>query len=164
MAEGLRIEGTEEWRRCAAHLRDAGDKDLMKGVRKSIRDLAKPLGKFVLERGAESMPSSGGLRARIVETGRVGSTAGTAGKNPKIVINLRAPKVGGASVGVIDSRGIVRHPVYAGGGKDRKEWAWVAQNVEQGTFTRAFEGEADEVARGVLDAVQDVLDSAARGI
>ena len=61
MAEGLRIEGTEEWRRCAVDLKAAADKDLLKAVRKAIRDLAKPVGRFVLERGAESMPASGGL-------------------------------------------------------------------------------------------------------
>lgn len=94
MAEGLRIEGTEEWRRCAVDLKAAADKDLLKAVRKSIRDLAKPVGRFVLDRGAEAMPASGGLAARMVETGKVGVTAGTAGRNPKITINLSAPKTG----------------------------------------------------------------------
>jgi len=157
VAEGLRIEGTEEWRRCAVDLKAAADKDLLKAVRKSIRDLAKPVGRFVLDRGAEAMPASGGLAARMVETGKVGVTAGMAGRNPKITINLSAPKTGGASVGLADSKGFVRHPVYARGDQDRKQWAWVRQNVESGTFTKAFEEQADELADAVLSAVEKVM-------
>jgi hypothetical protein len=157
VAEGLRIEGTEEWRRCAVDLKAAADKDLLKAVRKSIRDLAKPVGRFVLDRGAEAMPASGGLAARMVETGKVGVSAGTAGKNPKITINLSSPKSGGASVGTADKRGMIRHPVYGRGDRDRKSWAWVRQNVEAGTFTKAFEEQADEVADAVLSAVEKVM-------
>lgn len=150
---GLRIEGTEEFHKLAARVKDAGDKKLRTATGKAIRDVAKPAGKRILGKAAESMPQRGGLAAKIA-SGSIGVRSSYSGSRAQVSLLLKAH---GYDLNPLE-RGELRHPVYG----NRK--SWVRQSVPANRFTEAFEAEAPRVRAEVLKAAQGVLNDVARGI
>jgi len=129
----------EDYARFAAALKQA-DKAVARAIRKRIREVAAPIGAHVVAEGSASMPSRGGLAARLA-SGKPAVSVLAKGAS----INLKK----GANYKGLDS-GVLRHPVY-GSSK------WVAQSVPEGTYTDAFHNLPPE-ARAELDRIMpDVM-------
>jgi len=129
----------EDYARFAAALKQA-DKAVARAIRKRIREVAAPIGAHVVAEGSASMPSRGGLAARLA-SGKPAVSILAKGAS----INLKK----GANYKGLDS-GVLRHPVY-GNAK------WVAQSVPEGTYTDAFHNLPPE-ARAELDRIMpDVM-------
>lgn len=154
----VRIEGTDELQKIADALKAAADRELQKRVSAAMRDLAKPLGRRVLEKGAEELPQRGGFAAYFVARGRVNVSNSLRGRSASVTIALRNK---GTRFAAVD-KGLLRHPVFARGDKTRKEQTWVSQRIRPGVFTRAYEAEVPNVRAEVLKAAQATLTDVAR--
>lgn len=150
----------KDFEKIAKALKAAGDKGLQKEVSKAIREEARPLGRRVLEEGADELPESGGLADRVRDLGRVGVSASLAGRVASVRIILRNK---GAGLGVID-RGIIRHPVYPRFGVPREEWTWTEQPVRAGAFSRPFRRQVGPVRKAALKGAKKALSDAARSV
>ena len=124
----------EDYARFAAALKQA-DKAVARAIRKRIREVAAPIGAHVVAEGSASMPSRGGLAARLA-SGKPAVSVLAKGAS----INLKK----GANYKGLDA-GVLRHPVY-GSSK------WVAQSVPEGTYTEAFQDLPPD-ARAKLDLI-----------
>ena len=157
MADGIRTQGTDDLERMAAALKEAADRDLTNRVRKSMRDVAKPVGERTLIGGAERMPRRGGFAARVRDRGKVGVTSAIASRTVHVTLTLNNK---GANLRSLDA-GDLRHPVFARPDQPRR---WVRQSVPAKAFTMAFNAQAPIVRGQVLDAMQATLNEAARKV
>ncbi len=132
----------DDYARFAAKLK-AADRAVSRAIRKRIREAATPIGREVLATGSESMPSSGGLRARLQGSRPAVSITGL-----RATINLRK----GANFAGLNA-GVLRHPVY---GRSR----WVAQDVPSDTYTDAFQnlppGARADLDNVMTDAIKEL--------
>ncbi len=143
----------DDYKEFARRLKGA-DAKLKRQIRGELRELLVPIGKEIIEQGAESMPSRGGLRAYIEGQGRVVVSA----QANRLYMSLSAGrKSGGVRLAPLD-RGRLRHPVWQTG-------AWAEQNVPAHTFTQAFEAQRPQVVEAAAGRVRDFLkELTARGI
>ena len=137
-----------DYKDAARALKDA-DKKVAASIRKGLREIAKPLAEVVVREGSETMPSSGGLRARL-ESGKplVSLAAKSASLNLKRGSNYKS----------INDQGIVRHKVF---GNPKK---WAAQSVDAGTYTDAFNHHGAETAVKMQAHLKAAVDEIAREI
>lgn len=140
---------SSDYGKFAASVKDA-DKEVQKAFRKAFREIARPLGQSVVRSGSASMPSRGGLRARLASS-KVG-VAASFGRDPKVTLRLGAkPSIGLKTL----NSGQVRHPVW-------KTGVWVSQRVPSGTYDQAFQAAGPLAQRRMAAATEDVLNDIGR--
>lgn len=155
---GFRTEGADDLDRVARALKDAADKDLQKRVSAAMREVARPIGRQVLEEGARALPSRGGFASYVEEKGRVLVSNSLRGRVASVEVILRNK---GVQFKAIDA-GRLRHPVFARGTQARNDWPWVTQAIRPGAFSRPFEEKAATARGEIIEAAQGVLDQVAR--
>jgi hypothetical protein len=156
MADGVRVEGTDQLEEIAHALKEASDKDLTNNVRRSMREVAKPVGQAVMREGAVVMPKLGGFSARV-EQGKVGISSAIASKQVHVTIALSNK---GVDMKSLDA-GTLRHPVFK---RADRPVIWRSQAVPARAFTTALKAQAPVVRRAVLEAMQTTLDNASRKV
>lgn len=156
MADGIRTEGTQQFEEISHALKEAADKDLTNNVRRSMREVAKPVGKAVVREGAAVMPHRNGFSQRV-EQSKVGIQSAVASKRVHVTIALSNK---GSDLKSLDA-GILRHPVFK---TANRPLIWRAQAVPKSAFSNALKAQAPIVRRGVLGAMQHTLDNAARKV
>jgi hypothetical protein len=151
-------QGTAGFAKAARALNEAGDRELRKGVYKSFREVAKPLGDSMVASLAADMPKRGGMSARVAAA-KPSIRNATTGRNPRVVITLVSPTK--TAMKPLD-QGNLKHPVFARKGSDRKSWRWAAQTVPAGGATRAFEDGAPMVRSRIVNELDHVIAETAR--
>ena len=131
------VEGSEDFLELARELREA-DRKLATRVRRSLRELAKPLGEAGRDGLAETMPRRGGL-SDVIAAAKVGVATVSSSRSPRVEVRVRSAGHDLESM----NDGELRHPVF--GTK-----SWVRQSVPAGGATRAF----DEGIEPMREAVQ----------
>lgn len=131
------VEGSEDFLELAAELREA-DRKLANRIRRSLREIAKPLGEAGRDGLADEMPMRGGL-SDIIAAAKVSVSTVSSSRSPRVEARVRSA---GHDLEAMN-RGELRHPVF--GTK-----AWVSQSVPAGGASRAF----DEGIEPVREAVQ----------
>ena len=127
----LSVNGVERLVRLAAAIKAAGDQNLQKELRKTIRDAGKPLRAAVRQGELAILPHRGGLdeyaaRSKVTTNLRTsGSSAGL-----QVVGNVKR----------LDE-GFVRHPTFGHRGKGE----WKDERVVPGCFTKPLILEAQKV-------------------
>ena len=165
-----------QYKEAAAKVRKA-EASLTKKFKAELANVAKPLGEDVVREGSEPLPSRGGLRELIRSRSRISVSPTSQG----VALIVRNPKV--KQLGSIDSKGVVRHPVFgrlAGSARGmlagaraaglsgrsasraarmqrRGGWAWVAQSVHGRTFSKALDERKDDAARRVMAVAEATL-------
>lgn len=149
---GFQVVGGAEIHEFANRLKTA-EKPLQRAVRKSLRDIAKPLGKEMLESGADGLPRGGGLSARVRNSSAVavGSLRGGARAGGRVEIRLRSKE--GYDLPAMN-RGSLRHPTFG-------RRPWVLQSVQRDKFIEPFNESADEVRNELATAIAKALDEIA---
>ena len=132
------VRGSEDFLRLAAKL-DEGDRKLNNGIRRRLREVAKPLGSEVRDTLAESMPRRGGLSAMI---GRSKVSV-----SPRVEIRVRSA---GHDLEAMDA-GMLRHPTFG-------HKPWVGQSVPSGSAAKALEAGAPKVRDALMREVETLLD------
>lgn len=159
MADGVTVDprGMRELQELAEAYRN-GDKALRRRIGKAMRDIANPLARDIRSSAAQHMPRRGGLSERMGRA-RAGTSLTTSTRNTGVTLRFSTRE--GYNLRFVDT-GRLRHPVFARGDQDRKEWTWVNQQVYSGAFSKAFEAGSPKVRDAVLKAIQQALDEIAR--
>lgn len=153
MASGaFRIDGTDDFQKVADALKEAESKELTNATRKAMREVVKPVGQRIVERGAAEMPQSGGLADHVLGNAKVGAAFGLRSKVANVKIVLRNKDV---QLGALD-KGRLRHPLFGLKGH------WFLQDVPASAFTKEFEEVAPMVRAELLAAANQVIEKAAR--
>lgn len=148
MAEGIFVDASD-YQRMLAKLKTI-DKKVAAAYRKRLRYAAVPIGRLVLERGAEQMPHRGGLADRITRSKVAASVRGMGadvwlGKRNKSQISRM-------------NKGSFRKPVFADAlNEPRNDWTWVDQPVPAMAFSEALKGVAPEAAERMRAVVTDIM-------
>jgi len=135
------VRGSEDFLRLAAKL-DEGDRKLNNGIRRRLREVAKPLGSEVRDTLAGSMPRRGGLSAMI---GR--SKVSVSSTSASMHIRVRSA---GHDLEAMDA-GMLRHPTFG-------HKPWVGQSVPSGSAAKALEAGAPKVRDALMREVETLLD------
>ena len=134
---------TDEYKAFAQRLK-AADRKVASGLRRRVRDAAKPLGDAIAKDGPEGLPSSGGLADWLRQ-----AKPGLSMTQTRMAIKLTGLK-GSRTQKTSDlnaiNRGRLRHPVYA---VDGRKAGWVNQPVQAGTYDAAIEKHS-------VDALSDI--------
>lgn len=149
----LRVDGADKLARVTKALRDAGNKELAKELRAGITRATKPLKQSAKKNAAASLPTRGGLGARVARTTITTSRRGGA-KNPGI--RLVAKKNAVKDPARLNA-GRARHPVYG-------RPPWVLQDVPPGWFTKPMQDGAPVVRSELITALDAVAVKIARAV
>lgn len=154
MVDGVQVDprSQRDLERLAVAFRD-GDKALQRQVRKGLTKAAAESAPPVIHGGAEVLPKSGGLSARVAAS-RGGVTAKLVGRN--VSVSIRARTREGYALRKFNE-GEIRHKVFG---------RWVpgvpTQHVRPHAFTEAFNRAAPLARAKVRIAVQQALEEIAR--
>lgn len=158
-----------DYKRLIAELKGA-DKKLARGIRKRLRDLARPIAEEVLDVGSRGMPSRGGLSGNLRTSRR---SIGITGAGVTMRLGGRAHRGGEGQLYQIDAYGVVRHPVFGRyrkakvGSKSRNgitsvrakltKSPWATTKTPQGSYTAAFQAQKNEVRAALGREVEAVM-------
>ena len=150
-----------EYKALVSRLKDA-DKKLAAGVRKQLRELAKPVAAEVIREGTDTLPQRGGLADNIL-TARVKVTTNAAGMS--LFLGGRGHRKGEGQLRQIDETGQIRHPVFGRfrtvtdrfGNTDVKKNPWAITKTTPHQFTAAFERHRDEVQDALGAEIEKVM-------
>lgn len=133
------------------------DKALKRDLTRSIRAAALPIGRRALTALASTAP--GGELERLAKRQRV-TVQVRSGRNARV--RVQAGKKG-SGLRSLESKGQVRHPVYAKGPRSR--WTWVTQQVPsaRGRWGETLEAARPAVQREIIEAMQDAARRMTRG-
>jgi hypothetical protein len=106
-------------------------KEVVKALRKEIRQPVPALRKRIKERALSVMPKRGGFNAWLAKT-RITARITVSGKNVGVFLKGGRKSIGGQSdIRALDKRGILRAPTFGRKGKGK----WHVQKVPTGFFT-----------------------------
>lgn len=131
-----------EYREFAARTAKLPSK-IRSGVRKRLRDVARPIGLQVLAEGAKALP--GRLAEHVVAKARTPVLSQTA-TGARIVLGSKK----GPQLGRMDA-GQNRHPTYG-------HAPWKEQPVPAGSFSEEFQRNADEAREAVRREMNTILE------
>lgn len=127
------------------------DKELAREIRGELRDLGRADGDQILKEGVEPLPHKGGLAAWILATAKV--SVSITGTRLEFALGMKAKDL----IPRLDSKGVLRHPVWGRPDRTRKEWGWANQEVKDHTWTDAFMHHKDEMVASMSTAVERAL-------
>ena len=142
----VEVRGADQLTRLARTLRQVGDKDLKKELRRGINEAVQPVKASIRARALSSMPRRGGLN-QVMARSRITVSQRGSGANPgvRLVTKSHNPRI---------DKGIVRHPVRATG--PREDWTWVDQPVKPGWFTHPAAASAPITRLKLLAAMRRI--------
>lgn len=142
----VEIRGADQLTDLSRRLKAAGDKALQRQLARAIKDAVAPLKDALAESAMDSLPSRGGLNARVaaskVKVSRRDSGSGS---------GLKLIAKNAYALAKLDE-GAIRHPTF--GRRGRRYW--VTQQVEPGWFTRPVEEAAPEIQEQIQAAMAQV--------
>lgn len=135
------IRGVEQLAELSAKLKAIGDKELSREFSKSVSAAMKPLVQELRRSAASTLPSSGGLAAKVAKSQirtqrRASSGIRVVGKNAYGIKEM--------------DEGRVRHPVFG------NRSAWAVQSVRPGWWTKPTEQVGPDVRRALQEAMEAI--------
>lgn len=161
-AENFRIEGVDTIRAVGRGFKEAGDgKEIKRDLARELRAAGKPAADDMRATLAGQLPQGNGLAAFFtkkkfsIRNRFSGNSAGiqmTTGKKHQFA--------------QVEDTGILRHPVFADGEVERRDWMWVAQSVTgaKGVLEERFEAHADEYVEAAASALDSAITRLTRSI
>lgn len=148
---------TGEFREEGKKLLGLDDKKLVLGMRRELRNSAKPAGERIVRAYAMVLPRRGGLADRVASRSKV-SLLTDLKRGIRLQISNKDMKTGALV------KGILRHPVHARADtQTRKEWTWRQQTIPTvGVGEEAFAKEADQLQRQALEIVSNAVGRAVK--
>lgn len=147
----VRATGAQSLRDLSRDLKKAGRKDLRKELFAGLNRATKPLRAEAKANALATLPSSGGLAARVAA-----ANITVRGGGARVTIVARPSKRGGPFDPAAVDGGTVRHPTY--GHKPT-----VSQSVTPGWFSDPLREGADGVQQELLDGINAVAEKLANG-
>lgn len=154
MPDDFTVTGADDFLRLSKALKAAGETDMRKALHKGLRAAVKPVSERAEQKLREGLPygTKGKAVTQVVQP--------RTGRDPGVRVVVRYGSKRASNAQLANAKGIIRHPVFADGGKTRKEWRWVNQDVPElkGWFDRTYTDSAPALLRalhGVLEGVAD---------
>lgn len=154
MADSGEVLGVEQLHALSKALKGAGHMELRKRLHTSVKPPVRKLIPLTRAEARRVLPKGGGLAERTAKAPQRVKVA--TGRDPGVSLVV----AGNRSAARATNRGTFRHPVFARGG-DRKQWAWVSQQVRTSQW---FDRPASRALPEVKDAVLQALEDMAREI
>lgn len=129
----------------------SADKKIATETRRELRTLGRELGDKILEEGVEPLPHSGGLADWILRSANV--RVSISASRLELALGMKKKDL----IPRLDSKGALRHPVWADPTLPRKRWTWVDQKLPTSTWTDAFTARRDEMVQTMSAAVEAAL-------
>lgn len=161
-SENFRVDGVDTLREVGRALKEAGDgREIKRDLARELRAAGKPAADDMRTALASRLPHGNGLAAFFtkkkfsIRNRFSGNSAGiqmSTGKKHQFA--------------QVEDTGILRHPVFADGEVERKDWLWVAQSVTgaKGVLQERFEDHADEFVEAAASALDSAIARLARSI
>lgn len=153
MSVELRIEGAQSLADAAKRLKAAGDKEMLKRLRKAVKDAAKPM-VVDAQNAALAIPARGtgttGLRQRIARS--IGVQVKTGARSAAVRVRVSKAKMGDQfKLPRLLNSGSFRHPVFGSS-------TFVEQNQgSRGWFFDVGKRNKANVQREIVRAIEDVI-------
>lgn len=148
------VRGAEDFLALSKALKKAGHKDLRKKLHRALRDAVKEVAPEAEKTLAESLPyANRGKPVRQVVLVKTG-------KDPGITVGVRFGSKRSTNARLANSKGLIRHPVFADQDKVRKDWHWVNQAVPsaEGWFDKTYINAAPDVRKRIEQVMQETVD------
>lgn len=159
------VKGADDFLKLSKALKEAGQGQMRKELHKRLRKAARDTMPVAEKRLREAMPSGMKKRGGSRQTVRVRT-----GKDPGISIAVPygargKTKLSASNAQRVNSSGEFRHPTYADGKKERKEWRWVNQAVPSGKgwFDDTYMNAAPQIMAEIEKAIESVVDDIVKG-
>ncbi len=138
------MSGADELRSLGAALKGA-DKALRKEIQTALKATVAPLADAVKAEGGSTLPSRGGLAAKVEAT-RITTKIRMTGRQA----GVRIVGKGKLEIEPLDV-GVLRHPLFG------NEKFWFQQSVRPGWWSRPIEERADTIRADLAQAIGDAL-------
>lgn len=148
------IRGAEDFLALSKALKKAGDKDLRKKLHKALQEAVKEVSPEAEQALADALPYA--HRGKPVRQVVLVKT----GKDPGLTVGVRFGSKRSTNARLANTKGLIRHPVFASGDKVRKDWYWVDQAVPEaeGWFDKTYTNAAPDVRKRIEQAMQETID------
>lgn len=157
------IRGAEQFLALSKALKAAGRTELRKELHKQMRAAAKAAMPKAQERLADALPSGLKNRAAVRQVVRVKT-----GKDPGVTVAVPYGKrkrngMSAQNARMLNSRGSIRHPVFARDDQTSSQWRWVNQRVPGSAwFDDTYTEAAPELRKALEAAMQAVAEQIVR--
>lgn len=141
--------GTDQFRKAAIAIADAGNSGLRTELTKALRAIAQPFAHDVLITGAAQLPKRGGLAYRVAGASISTNTSST------LRVTMTLSNKQGYALGAMN-RGILRHPVFGRVNAEGKR-EWVQQSIRSNLWTTPFNAGVPKVRDQLVTAANQVL-------
>ncbi len=86
------------------------------------------------------------------------------GRDPGVTVGVKYGTKRSSNARMANTKGQIRHPVFADGDKARKEWRWVNQSVPnaKGWFDETYRDSAPTIRRSLEAAMESIADEVVR--
>lgn len=163
----LRVSGAHEMEALARRLREVGRNDLVEQMRRGLVKGAKPIGPAIRASAAQPGYIPSGFRPVLSKALRFKTSVKTQGRDVAVTFTVTAE--GSSHLRKVDAmdEGILRHPVYGryryNKHGSRRRNKWVEQKIRAGFASDAFNGQADDIRRAVVEAMHEISEKVTRG-
>lgn len=152
MPVDVTVQGADDLARLSRRLKEAGDKDLNRELRKGIQRATKPLKEAAKRSARERLPKRGGLNEWVAKS-KFSVRTSSSQRSARVRLVASRGKTDERAI----NRGRLRHPVFG----NRK--VWVTQDVTPGWFTKPMVEGLAPVQREVLKVMDDITKKVAHG-
>lgn len=156
------VTGGDDLAHLGRRLREAGDKDLMRELRKGLEAAMRPLGDLIAEGSPAYMPS--GYEVTLMEALVSRTSTKTAGRTATVELVTYAQGKRGRrrQIRALNNPGRLRHPVYGRYRRIKRGWLiknpWAAQNIRGGFFDDPVDANKENIREEARAAVRRVAD------
>jgi hypothetical protein len=151
------LRGAEQFLALSKALKAAGKTELRKELHKQMRIAAKAAMPTARKRLEESLPSGLKNRSNVRQVVRV-KTGMDAGVTIAVPYGRRNRSgLSAPNARMLNSRGALRHPVFAPDTKTSDQWRWVNQRVSGTAWFDSTYARAAPALRKALEAAMDAV-------
>lgn len=148
------VHGAGNFYALSKALKHAGQTDLRKRLHKGLREAVKEVMPEAEKRLADALPYAQGRSKPVRQVAQVKT-----GRDPGVTVGVRFGSKRSTNARLANSKGLIRHPVFADGQKTRDEWMWVNQSVPgaEGWFDKTYINAAPDIRRRIEGVMEDVV-------
>jgi hypothetical protein len=146
------VRGAQQFLDLSKALKAAGDKPMRQALTAGMRKAVKPAMKQAQRRLKDGLPY-GGRGNAASQTVQVKT-----GRDPGVSVVVKYGSKRASNAHLANTKGRIRHPVFADGEKPRKDWRWVNQEVPglKGWFDETYRDAAPEIRKALEKAMEDI--------
>lgn len=159
----IEVSGGDQFRRLAVRMKQAGRTDLLRELRKELRNAGRPTVNDV-QRAYRTLPdisvahrSGAQARATVAKAVRVELRSSATAARVRVLVDAKRLPEDMRPLPKVWEAGRWRHPVFASGDQTRSQWRWVEQQSQPAAvFRRTCTSHAPAFRAAVLRAMDQI--------